>query len=377
MPSDPRVAAVASAALADLAAPLERFRSAALAAAVEVRALLATLDTGADARLERLRAELGPFAAGRIDPARFGALLSGGPGADPATRGHVEAALETLRTVAARIEEIVAVEVPPGGDLRRAAVDALAGAGRAFGAALAVQHARGGWYRSAEHDALLLAFPFAEWNRAERRLAPPLVIQVDGADLRAAALADLLDGAVKIVLLVRGPCAPAPLVRLVTPGTFVMQTGDVADLARVAACDGPAVAALVPEGAACFVHDPAAAAAARLTVSHLPADPPRRALGGLSAWQQAEELAQLAALGGCPLGPRHSAGEEHPGAVGGPLIHQGPSASRPGGPGPLMNQGPTTAPGPSPTGPEGTPRAPSADVDRLAAWLLRQAGGPA
>ena len=360
MPSDPRVAAVASAALADLAAPLERFRSAALAAAVEVRALLETLDTGADARLERLRAELGPFAAGRIDPARFGALLSGGPGADPATRGHVEAALETLRTVAARIEEIVAVEVPPGGDLRRAAVDALAGAGRAFGAALAVQHARGGWYRSAEHDALLLAFPFAQWNRAERRLAPPLVIQVDGADLRAAALADLLDGAVKIVLLVRGPCAPAPLVRLVTPGTFVMQTADVADLARVAACDGPAVAALVPEGAARFVHDPAAAAAAaaRLTVSHLPADPPRRALGGLSAWQQAEELAQLVVLAGAVI-PQERAERASVGTavgVGMPQRIPTPTAVPTLAPAALLRDDT------------------NADVDRLAAWLLRQAG---
>ena len=350
MPSDARgtTTTLAAAALADLAAPLERFRSATLATAVEVRALLATFDTGADARQERLRAELGPFAAGRIDPARFGALLAGGPVAEPATRGRIEAALETLRTVAARLEEIVVADVPAGGDLRRTAADALAAAGRAFGAALAVQHARGGWYRAEEHDALLDAFPFARWNRAERRLAPPLVIAVDGADLRAAALTELLDGAVKIVLLVRGPCAPAPLVRLITPGTFVMQTSDVADLARVATCEYPAVAALVPDGAACFVHDPSATP--RLTVSHLPADPPRRPLGGTSAWQQAEELAQLQVLSA--LGTRHS-------ALG------------------TASEG-LTPPGVAPSAecrvPSAEPRAPSTDVDRLAAWLLRQAG---
>jgi hypothetical protein len=111
-------------------------------------------------------------------------------------------------------------------------------------------------------------------------------------------LADFLDGAEKIALVVDGPCAPAPLVRLITPGTFVLQTADTTGVDLFAKCDGPAVMALVPSSAACFLHDPNGGRSAwqRLRVWHRPASLPRKSVGGLSARQQAEELLQLDAL---------------------------------------------------------------------------------
>jgi hypothetical protein len=62
--------------------------------------------------------------------------------------------------------------------------------------------------------------------------------------------------------------------------------------------EGPGVAALVHPAAARFVHDPRAGRtpAERLWVAYLPAEPPRRAIDGISAAQQAEELALLQAL---------------------------------------------------------------------------------
>ena len=144
--------------------------------------------------------------------------------------------------------------------------------------------------------------PFARWTRSERRLAPPLVVALEGGDLRAAALAEFLDGRQKIVLVVEGECAPAPLARLVAPGTFVLQTADAAGLDRFAAWEGPGIAALVPESAGRFVHDPAAGAASwdRLTIAHTPDKPPRRTVAGLSAAQQAEELEILRTLAARP-----------------------------------------------------------------------------
>jgi hypothetical protein len=58
----------------------------------------------------------------------------------------------------------------------------------------------------------------------------------------------------------------------------------------------------MPPGAARFLHDPAGGKEPwqRLSVLELPA-PPRRALGGISAWQMTEDLQQLAALARTPF----------------------------------------------------------------------------
>lgn len=364
MPSDPsmrsgqaeRTTLTPATALAPcMAATAERrarYRAAVSIAAEQIAGWLdahrARRGDAADAAL----ASLGEFARGRIDGARFAALVGGPATMAPEHVAFAERAETVLHELLARGDAAFACDLPVGGDLRHAVHDALEEAGRAFGAALAFQAARTGAYDPEAHDACLDAFPFARWNRAERLIAPPLVVSLDGADLHADALAGFLDGQVKFVLVVRGPVTPAPLVRLVTPGTFVAQTTDEAELARAVAFDGPAVVAVVPETAARFVHDPAAGRtlADRLRVTWLPTDAPRAAVGGRSAAQQREELAQLATL--ADLAPPAAATAiTTPRAADAPL----PAAE--------------------------SVASPAADDDAavgaLAAWLLAQAGLPA
>ena len=92
-------------------------------------------------------------------------------------------------------------------------------------------------------------------------MAPPLLIDVEGSDLRASGLAEFLAGGVQMLLRVRGRSTPSPLARLITPGVFVAQCvgapGDVLD--RLAGSEGPGIVGLFSEdaGAREFVFDPA------------------------------------------------------------------------------------------------------------------------
>jgi len=299
MPSDdPRIRT----ALEVLATPIAEFRATVANALAQAQAVQADATADPDTRAARARVELGGFAEGRIDPRAFAERFARVPPADPSASAALVRAVSILRGVLDRGEALFVVEVPTGGDVAALIGAALEQVGRAFGATRLAELVRGGRYRANDPDPLLAASAFPEWNRAERRLVPPLVVSVDGADLHAAALADYCDGRAKLVLIVRGPCAPAPLVRLITPGMFVLQTVDRAGLERFAAFQGPAVAAMVPEGAARFLHDPAGGRESwqRLSVLEFPA-PPRRALGGASAWQMAEDLRQLATLAQTPF----------------------------------------------------------------------------
>ena len=327
MPSDERV----TSALAQFAAPIAAFRGAAATAAERVRGYLAAAGAAGDERATRARAELGAFAAGRIDAGRFAAMVGGGVVIDAMARARLERAEAVLREVASLGDEHFVVEVPAGGDLAAAVTAAWTRLGRAFGAALVADLARGGALDVASHDALLDGMPPATWNRGERRLAPPLVVAVDGADADMGALAGLVDDGTRLVLVIRGACAPALLVRLITPATLVLQTSDAATLARVASADGAGVGALVPAEAARFVHDPARGDAPwqRISIEALPEGPPRKAIGRWSVWQQTQELAQLRALAARPVL-----------AVGGA---------------------------------ESAPPGTESPADRLAAWLLQQA----
>lgn len=295
---DPRVRL----ALDALQHPIAEFRAAINAALIQAEAALAEAGADNNARRERARTELGPFAEGRIAPDAFAALADPVPVADPKSRAALGRAVEVLRAVTARGEGLFLAEVPPRGALGQVVGTALAEAGRGFGALVLAELARSGRYRSADHDRLLDPLAFRDWNRAERRFAPPLVIRVDGADLQAGALAGFCDGREKLVLVVRGPCAPAALVRLITPGTLVLQTVDRSGFDRVVAYDGPSVTALVPEQAARFLHDPDGGREPwqRLGIGHLP-EAPRGALGGFSPWQMAEDLQQLTALARTPF----------------------------------------------------------------------------
>lgn len=332
MPSDPRTAA----ALEALAPAIASFRALLQSTATEVEHRLVAITTTAEDRAGRMAGELGPFGAGRVDVARLAALLQ----QPEATNGHtletVEHALATLRELTMSGNGVHVIEVPPGERLQDAVEWALARIGRAFGAARAVASVRAGNYRFADHARSLGSFAFGRWTRTERMLAPPLVVQVNGAELNAAGLAAYLDGNLKIVLVVIGPCSPAPLARLITPGTFVMQTNDPARLKRLAEWNGPGIAALVPDGCARFAHDPAATGA-RLVIDHLPDAAARRPIGGLSVAQQQEELRLLSTLASTP-----------------------PAAA-------------TAAPAAAGNGAASATPAPTDPAAKLAAWLLSQA----
>ena len=329
MPSDPRTAQAISA----LAQPIAEFRMLVEGALAQAEAFLAAQGATGEDQAARARVELGAFAESRVNAAAFASLFPKARRVDGAALDALRRAVDVLQSVRARGDDLFVVNVPPGARLGAAVSAALAAAGRAFGAVMLAELVRGGRYHAAEHDRLLDEADFTAWTKTERRIAPPLVIEVDGADLHAGALADFADGREKLLLVVRGACAPAPLARCITPGTLVLQTADGSGLDRLASFDGPAIAAMVPEGAAVFLHDPLGGREPwqRLTVRHLP-NAPKRAVGRLSAFQMTEDLHLLADLARTPFAVPTAAGA-------------------------------------------GTPAVGASDaVDRIASWLLGQSG---
>jgi hypothetical protein len=329
MQSDTRVRM----ALDALARPIADFRAALAGALAQAEAYLASQVAEPAARADRFRVELGPFAGSRIDADRFAAVFGARRELPAAIRERLEQAIAILREQSARGDDLFTTAVPPGGSLGRAAGDALADAGRGFGAAMAVDLLRGGRFDDVEHARLFGPLDFHDWTRTERRYAPPLVVRVTGADLHAGALSDFLDGRQRLVLVVDAPCPPAPLVRLITPGTLVLQTADGSGLDQLTGADGPAVAAIVPDGVATFLHQPRGGREPwqRLSIWRVP-DAPRRAIGGISVWQMQEDLRHLESLAAAPIGA--------------PVPPEAPGASGDGA------------------------------VDRLADWLLKQSGLP-
>lgn len=297
MPSDPRL----QQALAALAQPIADFRAMVDGAITQAEAFLAAQHASALQRGELAALSLGHFAEGRVDSAAFAVLFPSVTAASPDALEALMRALDVLRDVRQRGDALFVVDIPTGGRLGIAVEDALAQTGRAFGAVVLAEVVRGGRF-TPEHERLLRPHAFRSWNRRERRFAPPLVVLVNGAFLQASALVEFADGQEKIVLVVRGASPPAPLARCITPGTFVLQTVDGSGLDRVAAFSGPAIAAIVPDGAAVFMHDPAGGREAwqRMTVQHIPAAG-KAPIGGQSAWQVGEDLRLLSDLAATPF----------------------------------------------------------------------------
>ncbi len=330
MPSDARMAAAQAA----LAPRRDAYASALARAVEEVRAWLhahsgATVDAAATAG-----AGLGAFATDRIDAARFAAVFAEAAGGLD-TVEWMEAAAETLSELVEQGDSLFHASVSPDGDAAGTIRAALASTGRAFAAARAAARARRG-LPVGDGRLLVRGLPPADWNAAERTVAPPLVVELPGAALRVDGLADLLVGAQAVVLVADGPTSPAALVRLVTPGVLVLQTSDPAELSVLKEWDGPAVAALVPEGAARFLHHPGRSPA--LVVTDAPAPDAARTAPGRPGFVQLEELRLLAAAA------------QGPGAA----TTVGTAAGLDGAASPGAAEPPSTA-------------------DRLAAWLLRQA----
>jgi hypothetical protein len=328
MPSDPRVLR----ALDTLAHPIERYRTALATALEQVRGYLGARRSDVAARAASLEEQLGPLAGGRIDASRLARVLGEREVLAPSALERLERAFDVLRNLAARGGDLFEVAVPLGADAAASVTAQFAVIGRAFAAARVATAACAGGASDLDEAAALDSFPFSEWSTTERSLAPPVIVTLHGRDLLAGAFAPLLDGRQKLLLIVEGPCAPAPLVRLITPGTLVVQAHDFEELQILDRWRGAAVGALVPDSAVRFVHDPAAGSEAWQRISVQAAGEPRAArVGGLSAAQQQEELRQLQALA------------TRPSALAEPM---------------------------------GSPRPAADPIDRLAAWLLEQARLP-
>ena len=149
---------------------------------------------------------------------------------------------------------------------------------------------------------LLDGLAYAEWSHAERALAPGLVIELAGADFTPAQAAPYLDAGMKLVFVVEGDAPAAAMARLVTPGVFVQQAVGDASLDAFTAFEGTAAAALLSEGAVEFTHDPMAGETTyeRFTALEFPREIRKRAIGGISVAQQAEDRALLEALAVVP-----------------------------------------------------------------------------
>ncbi len=98
------------------------------------------------------------------------------------------------------------------------------------------------------------------------------------------------------MLVIDGPTAPAPLARLLSPGVFTLQTSNSEELEIPAGWQGPAVLALVPEGAAQFRHLPSGSGFSGLEVVSLPDAAMTVPHSNTSTSQQSEDLALLKLL---------------------------------------------------------------------------------
>ena len=331
----------------------EEYTSALSSAVEEARAVLRTLQSTGNGRVARVAQELGGLSLGPLDPVQFTALLDPAKQVDPLHLERLEEAVSIMEWNLAEVSPVDVVEMDAGIGLRDAVAEAIAERGRAYGAVRTAALLRGGSYSGARDERLLGRLPFRDWRSLERELAPPLVVVVEGRDLdTASGLAEFLDGGQKVVLLVRGPCSPAPLARLIAPGILVAQAGDPEAFERLASFPGPGVAALVPEGAARFVHDPDGnpVTGGTLEVHELPEAPPRMWIGGISPRQQTADLRIL----------ERWVRDQETGAAAGAADR--PSAGTEGGmpvdPRDRSEDSPPAAPDPA---------------ERLAAWLLSRA----
>jgi len=126
------------------------------------------------------------FVARTLNESRLATLLFDHHDANPAATEVLTLALGALTDLAEKSERLSVVELPPGGNLYEAVARALGEIGRAFNAARAIVEIRAGRQRNGDPSVGPLVF--ARWTKTERRLAPPLIVEVQGGDLRPAAL---------------------------------------------------------------------------------------------------------------------------------------------------------------------------------------------
>ena len=256
----------------------------------------------AERRPALVQATLGELGGRLIDPDRFAMVSSDDGALDEASRLIIDRAIHTLERIMRSGDEQFVVDVPPEGTLRFAVRSRLAALGAAFGAATLIELIKRRAYDAGQHQLDSAGYPFERWSGADRKVAPPLVIRVDGADLDALELASLMDGCVRLILLVNEPCAAAPLARLISPGAFVAQADDVRIMDSLTDFDGPAVVAIMSGDEARFVHDPRNGSELwqRMRITRIPTIPARKALGVRTITQQRDDIAHLKALAESP-----------------------------------------------------------------------------
>jgi hypothetical protein len=277
---------------------VELYHSAVAATTEQIRGLLA----GTGESPEDHTIALGNFAAGHVDVERFSAFTRQAAKVESSAELPIRAAQRALEDLLHMGDSLFILRLIEGANLGAQVDERLATIGNAFSAAHVVELAKRGEYREEQHGLLLSGLAYADWSQAERAMAPGLVIELSGADFTPAQVAPYLDVGMKMVFVVEGDVPAAALARLVTPGLFVQQTSEESGLEALAAWEGTAVAALLPKGAVTFVHDPAAGETTyeRFTTLDLPKEIRKRAIGGISAGQQAEDLKLLEALAVVP-----------------------------------------------------------------------------
>ena len=275
MPSEDRL----TTALSFVAAERDAFRSALAATLEQVRGIVTTN--------RDVSAELGAFANDRIQFDRFEEIVEKDAKPKKAVLNSIRHAQQLLTATLSVGDQLHIAEVPENGDLFAVTQDALATAARAFAAAYMIELMRSGRADDNNEEVLLAALSPDRWTRAERDIAPPIVVRVNGNDMRVAGFEDLLQGNQKIVLLVDGFAPPAPLVRLISPNVFVMQCRTLDELKRMSAVKGPGIAAVFAEEAATFVYD------GTLAIGSIPQDFPKRPTRTQTVFRQKEDLELL------------------------------------------------------------------------------------
>lgn len=300
-----------AAALAAIRPRKERFLSAIATTAEEIRSLL----SGAGESSEDQSVALGNFARGHVDVERFSSFTRPAARVDTAAEKPIRAAQRALNDLLHFGDRLFVLQVPAGASLGAEVAGRLATIGDAFAAAHVVDLARRGAYSEDKHGHLLDGLSFSLWSHAERALSPGLVVEVAGADFTPAQAAPYLDAGMKIVFVVDGDAPAAAMSRLVTPGVFVQQTSGTA-LEAFTAFEGTAAAAVLPDGAVEFVHDPQAGETTweRFTTLEFPREIRKRLVGGISPEQQAEDYALLEALSVLP-GPSGEAASDPAGKL--------------------------------------------------------------
>jgi hypothetical protein len=277
----------------------ELFRSAVAATADQVRGLL----SGTGDPSEDQTVALGHFAQGRVNVDRFASFTPKTARIDAQAEAPIRAAHEVLKSLLAEGDALFVLEPQESRGLSCQLRGRLSSIGRAFAAARVIDLAKRGQYREEDHAAMLEKFPYASWNKSERSLAPGLVIELPGEEFQPALAVPYLDGGMKLVFSVGGDAPAAALARLVSPGLFVQQETGEAALEAFRDFEGNAVAALLPDTAASFVHDPNAGETSyeRFVSLSFPKEVKKRAIGGISASQQAEDYALLESLSVVPV----------------------------------------------------------------------------